>query len=481
MHTLSYVDSNHVKQLTQWSIIMIFRFKTSSGKRFGGPLYDTADDIFGDVQEAVANLNGGGGEPAAEPVTDPNTQDVDPTKGQGTEEKEGTPETPVKSADDSTKEPEGDKEGKKKVDGVAEVREWGKGWEKTAGDYKKTIEGYEPVVKFVDEKFGGQSNLELAAEVYGAIANEDEFDAANAVEFLSENLPGVADKLVTYIAQNVAERASSTAIERTFGRKLNEQDIKDVQAFLATGKQKDSNKFDSILNADSIPDELKFDSDGNERDPQVLDYLWKQQQALNAAQAQLKNLEGRVNGADDERKQQVAAEAIESYVTENFKGISDKISELGLDKPVEGETEEIGKLRTEYAGFIDAIVLHKASQDATFQTMYRNALAAVAKATANPKDRAAKAKQVDYSRRISARINEFAAEAAELISPLIESFATKRGAQIEKINKTKPEPTTPGAPKETTKERDPNKDPFDSEDIQNEVADIMRARQAQRR
>lgn len=455
--------------------------RTIGGKRMGGPAYDTADDIFADAATAYTNLNGGGGEPEAvkadSVVAEPETKDVEPEKVQG--EKEGAPGTPDKSADDS-KETEGqtepDGKGKPDSEGIKSVREWGAKWEKSAGDYKAKLEAAEPTLKFVEEKFGGEEHLKLASEIYGAVANEDEFDPAGAVEFLSENLPGVANKLVTYIAQNVAERATSTAFERAFGRKLTEQDIKDVQGYLASGKKADARNFDAFQDAETIPDELKFDSEGNERDPQVLDYLWKQQKALNDAQAQLKQLDTKVNGAAEAQKQQAAADAIESYVQDNFSGIDKKVAELGLDKAVEGETAEIADQRTKYASLLHGVVMWRASNDAEFQSMYRTAVAAVAKTAANSKDRTAKATSIDFSRRIKARVDEFAADAAEIISPLIDAFSTKRKEQVAKINTTKPEPITPGVHTEADKKTDYGDDPFDSASIQAAVSDIMRAK-----
>lgn len=462
---------------------MIFRYKTIGGKTMGGPLYDTADDIFSGAVEDYAKLSGGGGEPEGGELADTEPkledQDVDPNKGQGETEEKGAPGTPDKSADESAEKIEkAEGEKKEKVDSVGEVRKWGEGWEKTAGEREAKLKELEPTIKFVEEKFGGQENLNLAAEIYEAVADEDAFDPANAVEFLSSNLPGVADKLVTYIAQNVAQKATSTALERTFGRKLSEQDIKDVTTFLASGKQSDPRKLDSFLDKENIPEHLKFDSEGNERDPQVLDYLWKQQQALNEAHTKLQNLEGRVNGADEERQQQVASEAISKYVEDNFQGIHNKISELNLDKPVDGETAEIATLRGKYASLLEGVAMWFASNNTDFQSMYKLAVQAVARASTNPADRVSKAKSVDYSRRIKARVDEFAADAAELISPLIDSFAAKRGEQVEKTTKAKPEPDATGGVETKTKELDPNKDPFDSDDIQAEVKDILRARRA---
>lgn len=448
-------------------------------KRFPhfGPKFDTADDVFAGAVEDWQKLSGGGGaaDDALPADTAPDkTQDVDPSD-QG---KEQQPVTPDKSADEKSKgegdEVEGEK--KDKVDGAAEARKWGEGWKVTAEKHEARLKEAEPLLKIVEDNIGGEENLKFAVEIYQAISNEEEFNPENALEFLSENLPGVADKLTSYITNEVINRATTTALSRTFGRELNETDIKAVKSFLAAGKPSSTDKYASFFKAEGIPDELRLDENGEERDPALLDYIRNQDTLLKETQAQLKNLEGKVTGADAERHQKAAEDAIERYVDDNFGGIAKKISELGLDKPIEGETPEIAELREKYSGLIEGIALHFASKDAGFQAMYAKALRATARLATNPKDRASKADAQDFSRRITAKVNEFAANAAEVIAPLIEALSTKRGQQIEKVKQAKDEPDAGGDVKLGDKKVDPGKDPFDSDDIHNAIKDIMRAK-----
>ena len=449
-------------------------------KRFPhfGPKFDTADDVFSGAFEDYQKLSGGGAtdDVATPDKTATDNQDVDPN-GQG---KEQQPVTPDKSADEKSNnegvENDADKKEKEKVDGAAEARKWGEGWKVTAEKHEARIKEVEPLLKIVEDEIGGEENLKFAVEIYKAVANEDDFNPESAIEFLSENLPGVADKLTSYITKEVINQATSTALSRTFGRNLSEADVKAVKSFLAAGKPSDTEKYSKFLKAEGIPDELKLDEEGNERDPVLLDYIRNQDTLLKETQAQLKNLEGRVTGADAERHQKAAEDAIEKYVSDNFVGIADKISELGLDKPIEGETPEIAQTREMYSGLIEGIALHFASKDAQFQAMYANALKATAKLASNPKDRASKVNAQDFSRRITAKVKTFAAQAADVIAPLIDLLAAKRGAQVEKVKQAKDEPDAGGEAKIVDKKVDPNRDPFDSEDIQNEVKDIMRAR-----
>lgn len=458
---------------------MLHFIKAAFGHQVPGMVFDYADEIFAGAAEDYAKLGQGGGDGAegSEPKeTAPENQDVDPNKGQG--DAEGAPGTPDESADKTVedgKQPEST-EKKGKVDSVAEVRKWGEGWEQTAKDREKRIGEIEPTIKLVDEKFGGVEGLNIAAEVYGALANEDEFDPANAVEFLSETFPNQAEKLVKYIAQSVADETASKTIENTFGRKLNAQDVKDVQAFLAAGKKADGRKVDtSFLNRESIPDHLKFDSEGNERDSQILDYLWNQQQALKEATDKIESLSGKVTGTEDARRQEAAEKAITEYIDHNFQGISSKISELKLDQPIEGETAEVTELRKTCGTLIEAIVMMKASGNPEFQAMYRKGVEATAKAATNQKDRVAKANSTDFSRRIKAQIDTMTADAASMISVLIDSVSEKRAAQVKKVKEAPTVGDAPGGHQTPPKERDPGEDPFDSASIWNEVNDKLRA------
>ncbi len=463
---------------------MIWRNRTIGGKLMGGPIYDTADDAFaGATEDAMKILSGGGGADDVAPETKveaDKTQDVD-QKDQG---KEQQPVTPDKSAEEksSDKVEDTDKKEKEKVDGAAEARKWGEGWKSTAEKHEARIKEVEPLLKIVEDEIGGEENLKFAVEIYKALSNEEEFDAANAVEFLSENLPSVADKLTEHIGKDLIQRATDTTLERTFGRKLNEADVKAVKSFLAAGKPSDPDKYSSFFkNSDDLPDELRLDPEtGEERDPVVLDYIRNQNALLKETQAQVKNFENRLNGADEARNQQAASEAIEKYVGDNFVGISNKISELGLDKPIEGETPDITEMREKYSGLIEGIALHFASKDAKFQAMYSEALKATAKYALDPKSRTSKAKAQDFSRRISAQVNKFAGDAADVIAPLIEALSAKRGQQVEKVKQAKDEPDVQGDVKVGDKKVDPTKDPFDSDDIQREIDDIMRSRAVRR-
>lgn len=461
---------------------MNWMLKQAFGYRMPGMQFDTADDIFaGAVEDAQKLLAGGGTDdvvPDSKETTPDKTQDVD-QKDQGKEQQPGTPD---KSADEKSSdkkvEEDADKKEKEKIDGAAEARKWGEGWKSTAEKHETRLKEVEPILKLVEDEIGGEENLKFATEIFRAIANEDEFDAKNAVEFLSENLPGVADKLYEYLTKDAIERATSTSLQRTFGRNLSDGDVKAIKSFLAAGKPSDPDKLAAFFkSSDELPDELRLDPEtGEERDSVVLDYIRNQNALLKETQAQLKSLEGRVTGADEERNQQAASDAIEKYVSENFAGIVNKISELGLDKAVEGETPEVASLRERYSGAIEGIALHLASKDAKFQAMYVEAIKATAKLAMSPNNRASKAKAQDFSRRITARVNEFAAEAAEIISPLLDSLSASRQKQVEKVQQAKDEPDVQGDVKVGDKKVDPTKDPFDSDDIQREIDDIMRSR-----
>ena len=445
---------------------------------------DLADEIFDGAADAYKSGTEYTGNDGASDVDDaeqsePEKQDVD-LEGQGEDERQpGTPD----EKDAEEKEVQEDKEqkvegdGKKKREGAKEAREWGEGWKATAESHELKLKDAEPILKAVEENFGGIANLEFAAELYGALTDE-QFDANDAWEWFGENFPENAEKMVQHVAKEIVEKATANAIKRTFGRELNGEEISAITDFLAAGKPANREEFSKFFKESDIPDSLKYDSEGNEIPTATVDYMRRQQQLLQQTQEKLQQLEGRVSGAETEQQESVAAKAVESYVGENFKAVNDKITELGLDKALEGETDDIREFRETIAGMFEAVTLSFVAKDKTFQGMYQKALSSVAKAAVSKgKDRHAKANADDYSRRIRAKVSSAAAKTAELLSPLIDSLAAKRGGQVEKVTtKAKPVPKNSAGdvkPKPATSDKASYEiDPFD--DVGEVVGDMRR-------
>jgi len=439
---------------------------------------DLADEIFGDAVNAYNDLGTQGATPgddqgvkdtpSSDDAVDPNAQDVDPKKDQGTDDKKSAPVTPDESADkDKSPEdgqPEADKS-KKKVDGAAEARKWGEQWKSSHDEIAKKFDDAKPILEAVETKFGGVKNLELAAEVYGAIADPQNFDPESAVEFLSENFPDVSASLTKYIGQELIQRATDTALARTFGRNLNDGDIKAVKDFLAAGKPTSSKQMESFFKTDDIPDELKVDAEGNELPAHIVDYMRRQNEALRDVKAQTDSLKQSIDGAKTEQQQQHAAEAVENYVTENLSPITRKIEALGLHQPVEGETPDVKEFREGCMELLDTYTLALANKDKNFRALYTKALQAVTQKAHNPKDRVAAATADDLSLRLQAMIGTYASKAANFISPLVESLAAKRGAQVKKVTEAPSDLDSPASDRTTApKQTDPNADPFDDVD-----------------
>lgn len=446
---------------------------------------DLATDVFSDVAEAVANLNGArsadvtGGDTSdssGEVQETSDTQDVD-SQSQGDVK---PPATSGEKAEEETETKDSDAkpqpEGRKKVDGAAQVRQWGEKWEKTAKEHEAKLKEFEPVLKMVDEKFGGTENLNLAAEIYGAITAE-EFDPEDAIEFLSENVPEVATSLVNHIAKSVISRATETALERTFGRKLSDEEISEVTNYLASGKKTGIN-FDSFFkNGEDLPDELLVDADGNRLPDATVDYLRRQNSLLRQSEERLRNVESRITTADEQARNSAAANAIEEYVTNQFSIIDKTIQDLGLHQGYEGETEELKGKREKYAGMLEGVAMWLASKDEGFQSMYQEALKNVAKdaaarATSPSGNRVAKSRATDYSRRLQAKISDFADEARELISPLLETITATRKSQVANTKTAKGDVDAPASDK--LRKQSTSDDPFDRDEIQAAARDIRR-------
>jgi len=446
---------------------------------------DLADSIF-DAPLPAGFTTGEAGTPDVDDskTAEPEEQDVD-LEGQGKDEHQpatpGEEDAKEKESDEDEEQtetkPEGD--GKKKREGAAEARAWGEKWKQSHDALEAKLKEAEPVLKLIDDEFGGEANLKFAGEIYKAISDEENFDAEDAWEFLSDNVPGVAEKLVQHIAKNIVDRADKTAIKRTFGRDLSAQEISTITDFLAAGKPATSEEFSKFFKGDDIPESLKFDIDGNEIPTATIDYMRRQQQLLNQTKEQLQKLEGRMDSADTQQQESVAAEAVAAYIGENFGAISDKITELGLDKALENETADVKEFREEVASAVEGLALWLIGKDKNFQAMYNKALSSVAKgAITKGKDRIAKANAEDFSRRIQAKVKSHAARAAKLLSPVIDAFSAQRGTQVDKATKgakTVPKdspgsgkPKAPVADKKALYEVDP------FEDVTDVVADMRR-------
>lgn len=441
---------------------------------------DLAHEVFGDVGDAVAalNNNASGGDTSgseANNETETQPQDVD-SQSQGTDDKsEKSPATSGEKTDesktaDSKDSAEQGKQPKPKVDGAAKIREWGEGWEKTAKQHETKLAEVKPILDLVEEKFGGTEALTIASEMYEALTAED-FDAADALEWLEETTPKAAEALVQYIGKELVQKATDTALSRTFGRNLSEADISAITDFLAAGKKAN---YDSFFKSDEVPEDMQFDEDGNKLPEATLDYMRRQNQLIRQANEKTSALEQRMNAGDAEAANAKAAQAIETYAGEQWAAIDKTISRLGLDKPVEGETAEVREMREYHADVLNGLAMYFASKDKPFQAIYKKALNSVAEAAASPKNRVAKADAVDYSRRLQAKIEGFANKAADFLSPLLEQTAKTRTAQVGKVNEAKGDLETPGseAPAQSSFNSD---DPFDKAAIAAQVSDMTRA------
>lgn len=444
---------------------------------------DIASEIFqGASAEIAAKLSGtptpvdnGPGETVTPQATDPkqeveSTQDDKPIVPSATS---GEKNDDVTESGDTVPKATTDKPSK----AAENLRQWGEGWEKTAKGYQEKIEKeFQPLLTMVEEKFGGHKNLELAAELYSGIADEDNFDPEGAIEWLGENMPAQAQSLVNHIAKRVIDTATSSAIARTFGRELTQDEISNVMSILASsGDPSNTSQFDKLLKTEDLPESLKFDSEGNEIPQHIQDLLRHQTAVLKQTQGKLEKLESKITTGEQEAMTAKAAQAVEEYITENLSPIDAQIELLGLNTPIEGETPEIKEQREKYSKAIEILSLGLAGQDKTFQSIYSKALKAAAKGASN---RVAAAAANDYSIRLQAKMQSFAEQAAEIISPLLETLSKSRQAQVEKTKTQRDEiDGSSGITPDTTRDRAryDSDDPFSKESIRAELSDMRRA------
>lgn len=444
---------------------------------------DIAAEIFAgasaDYAKSVASATDASATPESDTST--NTQGVESTT-QGDEGKPGTsaetttndatkPSGEVDATQDDKAAPKGDK-------AAANLRTWGEGWQKTAETTKKEFEDYKaqvekeltPLVTQIEEKFGGLQQLELASEIYTSLADAESFNPEESLEWLADNMPEVAEKLVNHIATQVIDNATSTAMSRTFGRELTQDDISNISAFLATGQTK-PDKFGKFFNSEDVPDEFKFDKNGDPLPEHITDYLRHQTSVIKKLEGEQKALRQDIESGKQAQMTEKASQAIEQYVGENLKPIDDQVALLGLHKPVEGETPELKEKRELYAGLVEGIALWLAGKDQGFQSIYSQALKSVAKGAT---DRVAKARSVDFSLRLQKKMTDFAGQAAEIISPLLESLSTTRQSQVDNTKTQRAEITAAGSGTDTkTDTKSEKENPFD--DVKDVIKDMIKS------
>lgn len=205
-----------------------------------------------------------------------------------------------------------------KVDNLEQLRESYKGLKADLGTYKTTH-------NFVEEKFGGVQNAELAHSLYDGFVSE-EFDPDKFIETISSVSPSRAKSLVEKLANQQAGSLVDTKLQELFGGKVSKDEVELFKKWKESGYM--------VTDEEDIPEAFKFDAEGNPLSEEQQDAYRKQFQLLREMKQQMEsqvtdNKSRQQQEAEQARHNEIA-QAIDSFDQENLKIIEPDFEKLGL-------------------------------------------------------------------------------------------------------------------------------------------------------
>lgn len=281
------------------------------------------------------------------------------------EKKEG-----VQEDSDELQTPEGETV---KATRIAEVKDWGKGWQETANSYK-------PAQDFITERFQGNfEEAEIAANIFESVLGTDleTFDPSKVLNELSELSKPRAEKLIHFFATNpsVQEMARQGVIETVFGKNLSPEELaEDIEGYKLF---KQAGGLSALLDQDGeLPVNLQYDAEGNPRT----------EDELNIFKSFLTEVKGiktdRQKDAEAKAEQaRVAQESelntrIQNYTEERFDGVKNVVKQVGLEI-LPTDSPEIQATKQRDANMINYYVVGRASDDKAFNGAYKSAVDAI--------------------------------------------------------------------------------------------------------
>lgn len=354
-----------------------------------------------------------------------------------------------------------------------------------AEDFKSKYESVAPVAEKVEKAFGGNEGFEIAERLYTSIVGPEEFNdewAADAIEGLIEINPQAAEGLLSYITKQVGVKSAEKVFAEAFGRKLSDEEIVDLQEYLATNGAKAKKGEDGEY---ELPDELTHDDEGNPLPKSVTDFVratLKREELRGKELEELKKQIGETGKKLDEGLNAVETEKVEKakevWLQSNvFDIIEGGIKSLKLDQKVDGETPEQSQERLLRAKAVEILTMGLFGDDAKRSGLYSEGLKFAA---ASIKSKADGAKAANHGRRVQAAIEDSLKIAVKLIGGAAAEGAKTRQEQIEKLKDADKKEFSGGETGSQTQQKPQRKsdqtgDPFD--DAEDEVADLVRRNQ----
>lgn len=192
-------------------------------------------------------------------------------------------------------------------------------------DYAKSLKADLPTYKashtFIEEKFGGTSNAELAANLLGGFAGDD-FDPNKFLETISQLSPTRAKQLTDMLSSKEAAQLAQIEIEKMFGGKVAPDEVKLFQDWKKSGY--------GLGEGDDIPEALKFNSDGTPKSDEEVEFLRNVQKTIK--ENSNRDKEAATIKEQDELniKQTKVNNDINEFSTDRLKILSPELDALGL-------------------------------------------------------------------------------------------------------------------------------------------------------
>lgn len=200
------------------------------------------------------------------------------------------------------------------ADNVSQVRDWGKGWKKSADSYK-------PSHDFVTTSFGNLENAKLAADFYGNFAGQ-EFDPDAFHKVLEQLSPQRSQQFLEKFAATQAQDLTKKEIEKLFGGKVSPEEVRLFKQFRENGY--------GLGEGDDIPEALKLNSDGTPKSDEEITFLRNLQKQItesNRTKAEEQNKEVADREAAEAAR---VATAIQEFADGRLKILDSEFKALGL-------------------------------------------------------------------------------------------------------------------------------------------------------
>lgn len=227
-----------------------------------------------------------------------------------------------------------------KEETVQGLREWGDNWKKSAAEFQ-------PYKEFVSDKFGDLENAKMAHELYSGFAGE-EFDPKAFTSYLEQLSPARSKQLVEALANEQASQLVPKKVEEIFGGAPTPEEIKMFKTWKESGY--------ALGTGDDIPDELKFDSEGNPRPDAEVEFLRNLKSQLTELTKGKQTEAEMAAQREAAEREQAVRQAVNDFSAERIAVLDNEFEALGLAPAPEDTADQASQKE-----FLKQFIIHGVS------------------------------------------------------------------------------------------------------------------------